>query len=664
MELKALGITPAKERQFNKKNIFTVEDLINFFPRKYYDLSEITGLLPEELISCIIMKITDVKCYNNNTPLIIASGIDTDSEQRVKVMWFRQSYLYHRICNLTGRDVFVAGKAIYNEEYHNYSITSPLAFTSDINSGMGILSVYSKIQNMSDEYLSIRVKEALSHTELIEDLLPPSLLRDENLISLDRAVSELHNPTSMEYLERAEYRMVFDDLLYFAARIEQLNRRSSKGSPYNIKNLKLFNTIKNSLPYTLTEDQGKTIQSMIDHIKEGRRINALIQGDVGCGKSITAFLMMAAMVGSGYQAALMAPTQVLAKQHYDDLKKIFNKYDINIAFLGGQNMKKSEREKTLEGIKNGSIDIVVGTHAILNKEVQFKNLAITITDEEHRFGSMQREALLEKASNGVHSITMSATPIPRSLAQVIYGNEIQLYAIKTMPAGRLPVKTAICSNQAAVFKFIKKQISEGFQVYVVCPMIDQNENMNGVSSIEEIEKIYKKEFKENDISIATLTGKNSKAETNEIIDGFKNKKNQILISTTVIEVGVNVPNATTIVIHNAERFGLASLHQLRGRVGRSTQQSYCILFSNDKDNERLNVLVSTNDGFKVAEEDLRIRGTGNIIGTEQSGYNKYVSLMLSHQKLYYHLKDLVQTLLDTGEIDEFIENRLEKERDE
>ena len=662
MELSSIGITPAKEKQLKKKGIFSVEDLINFFPRKYDDLSEETGLLPEELVSCIIVNINDVKLYNNtNTPLIIASGIDKDSGERVKIMWFRQQYLYNSIYNTIGHDVFVAGKAVYNAEYNNYSITGPLAYTTNIKDGMKIVSVYSKIQGMSDSYLTEHINTALAHTELINETLPSHLLESENLMDIKTAVKELHTPSSIKYLEEARRRMIFDDLLYFAVRLEQINRKSSKGSPFNIQSLTIFNKVKSSLPFNLTTDQNDTVNQMIDNIKNGKRINALIQGDTGCGKSITAFLLMIAMLDNGYQSVLMAPTQVLARQHYKDLVELLSPYGVKIAFMGGSQMKKSEKQELLNSIRNGDTKIIVGTHSVLNKDIEFNNLALTITDEEHRFGTIQRESLVEKASKGVHSITMSATPIPRSLAQVVYGDGIQLYTIKTMPAGRLPVKTAISSNQKSVFKFIKQEIDAGHQCYIVCPMIDQNEKIEGVLSVEEVSKIYHSEFDKYGISIDTLTGKNSKIETDEIIERFKENKTNILISTTVIEVGVNVPNATVITIQNAERFGLASLHQLRGRVGRSKQQSYCILFSEDKDNERLNVLVNTNDGFKVAEEDLRIRGAGNFIGTEQSGDNKYVSLMLSNQELYKHLKDIACSALDTGILENFINRRLKNE---
>lgn len=647
MQLANLGVTPAKEKQFNKKGIFSVEDLIRFFPRAYNDCSDITGILPENAVSIIIVRINDVRLYNNGTPVIVATCTEKQSGKRVNISWFHQNYLYSRICFLRNSEVLVSGKITYNMQYDNYSISSPLVFTSDIKNGARIYPVYSKINGMSDEYLSGKIAEALKFD--IQETCPEHVIKDNKLLSLQAAINELHSPTSTERLELAKERLVFDDLLYFALRMEQSDRMVSRGSQYGVKTLKMTTQIIESLPYSLTEDQKNTLRSMVSHMKQGKRINALVQGDVGCGKSIIAFLMMVVAADSGYQAVLMAPTQVLAKQHYEDFSNLVAPFGLKTALLGGNTMKKSEKEKILEEIRTGEIQFVIGTHAVLNKEIQYKALAVAITDEEHKFGVLQRASLVEKASTGVHSITMSATPIPRSLAMVIYGNNIQMHTIKTMPRGRMPVKTAVSNSLNGVFRFLLQQINQGRQIYVVCPMIEKNEDVVGVKSVEEISELYRNILEPKGISVSTLTGKTPKDEAAEIISKFKCGEIKVLVSTTVIEVGVNVPNASAIVIHNAERFGLSGLHQLRGRVGRGKYQSYCVLFSDDKNNERLAAMVATNDGFKIAEEDLRLRGAGEFIGTKQSGDDKYMALMLAYPERYEEIKKIAEKMLDVGE---------------
>lgn len=647
MQLANLGVTPAKEKQFNKKGIFSVEDLVRFFPRAYNDCSNITGILPENAVSIIIVRINDVRLYNNGIPVIVATCTEKQSGKRVNISWFHQNYLYSRICFLRNSEVLVSGKITYNMQYDNYSISSPLVFTSDIKNGARIYPVYSKINGMSDEYLSGKIAEALKFD--VQETCPEHVIQDNKLLSLQAAINELHSPTSTERLELAKERLVFDDLLYFALRMEKSDRMVSRGSQYGVKTLKMTTQIIESLPYSLTEDQKNTLRSMVSHMKQGKRINALVQGDVGCGKSIIAFLMMVVAADSGYQAVLMAPTQVLAKQHYEDFSNLVAPFGLKTALLGGNTMKKSEKEKILEEIRTGEIQFVIGTHAVLNKDIQYKALAIAITDEEHKFGVLQRASLVEKASTGVHSITMSATPIPRSLAMVIYGNNIQMHTIKTMPRGRMPVKTAVSNSLNGVFRFLLQQINQGRQIYVVCPMIEKNEDVVGVKSVEEISELYRNILEPKGISVSTLTGKTPKDEAAEIISRFKCGEIKVLVSTTVIEVGVNVPNASAIVIHNAERFGLSGLHQLRGRVGRGKYQSYCVLFSDDKNNERLAAMVATNDGFKIAEEDLRLRGAGEFIGTKQSGDDKYMALMLAYPERYEEIKKIAEKMLDVGE---------------
>ncbi len=651
MKLSNLDILPLKVKQFERKGIYTVEDLVRYLPRKYKDFTKETGILPEDQTSCVIATVTKVNSYHNGTPMLMAFCTVKPTGELLMVKWFRQNYMQNKIAACVGRDVFIAAKLVYNEQYNNYSATQPDLFEPKIDEAKRIVPVYRKIPGMSADYLAEKMKFAVGITEATAETCPYDLVEREGLLTMQNAIRQLHFPKTMEQVEKAQERMLFDDLLYFALNNEWAARNSASGSPFSVKTLKTVREIQQKLPYQLTEDQQAAVDDMIRNAREGKRLNALVQGDVGCGKTIIAFLVMATFVDSGYQAALMAPTQVLARQHFEDLTALMAGTGYKVVFLGGSEMKKTERAKALAAIESGEANFIVGTHAIISKDVAYKKLAITIADEEHKFGVAQRAALIEKATEGVHSITMSATPIPRSLAQVLYGSAIQLYTIKTMPNGRKPVITGIATDEARIFKFLIRQVQKGRQAYVVCPMIDANEDMEGVLSVEEVSALYQQNLGQYGIRIETLTGKDKKEKTERIIDEFKNGKVDILIATTVIEVGVNVPNAAAMVITNAERFGLSSLHQLRGRVGRGDLQSYCVLQSHDqteKGRMRLEAMVRTTNGFEIAEEDLRIRGAGDFLGTRQSGDNKYMALMLAYPEKYEHIQEIAKKLLDDG----------------
>lgn len=657
MELNKIGIVPAKEKQLNKKGIYTVEDLTTFFPRKYNDFSRETGILSSDQISCIIVHIDDVKFYNNKTPLIIASGREKETNNKVKIMWFRKQFMFNKLYNTIGYDVYICGKASYSEDYKNYTISEPLLYTTHIVNSKKIYPVYSKINRMSEEYLEEHIRYALESPGVLKDLMPKSIVTNEELMPLDIAIKELHNPSNMSNLIKAQNRIIFDDLMYFALRLQQNNRKRMGGSSYNVKSLTNFYKVLNNLPFSLTEDQDKTVKTIINQMRTGK-VRALIEGNVSCGKTLVAELCMIAMSDNGYQSALMAPTKILAKQHYDDIVKLVSPYGLNVAFYEGNNMKAKEKREMLEKIKNGYYHFVIGTHSLTGKEIEFNNLGLFISDEEHKYGTIQKDSIYEKSTPSLHTISMSATPIPRSIATILYGDDIQIYHIKSMPSIRKPVKTYITNQQNKVFNFIYKQIKDGHQVYVMCPIIDQSEKLEGVASIEEMSELYKKSFEPLGITVGVLTGRNPKDEAEQIIDDYKNGKIDILVCSQIVEVGVSNSNSTVMVIHSPDRLGLASLHQIRGRVGRGSAQSYCILFTDDVNNERLKILASTNDGYKIALYDLKNRKTGDLIGTEQSGNNKYVELMLTHAKLYDHIKELASTLLDTGEANEFLNHKI------
>lgn len=670
MELKELGVLPAKIKQFNKKNIFTVEDLIEFYPRKYYDFTKETGILPEDNISSFIMRITEVKAYENRIPMFIASGYDVKDHRFVKVIWFRQQYLYSNIVKLTRLDVFVCGKAVYNEQYHSYSISSPLVFSSNIKEAKKIYPVYPSIQGMSDDYLKKYIKIALAHNDLLKDNVPASIISKEKLMSRDEAIKELHSPTSMDTLSKAQKRVEFDDLLYFAGMLELQHRQTPKGNAHNIVSMKLFNEVKSKLPFNLSEGQEKVIESIMNDMKEGKNVRALLSSDVGSGKTVVAMLLsclFACKTSSfgGYQVAWLVPSKALAMQHTEELRSYLEPLGYEVLFLNSQ-MKKKEKENALKKIKNGEVNFIVGTHSILNDTVEFNDLALIVCDESHRFGVIARNKLSEKVSGRAHILTMSGTPIPRTLALLVTNNGQKLYTMER-PSGRLPIKTCIYNNRNGIFNFIKKETSQGHQIYVVCPMINKTESesaaMEGVVSVEEISDIYNKALSPFGIKTETLTGKNKANETEEIINHFKNGETNVLIATSVIEVGINIPNATTIIIENAERFGIASLHQLRGRVGRKAgSQGYCVLRSEKSDNERLKALVDIQDGFKLSEIDLSLRKSGDLIGEVQSGENKFVESMLANRELFIHISnDIVPQAIDNGSIEDYLTNRYLKE---
>lgn len=660
MLLEALNIQSNKRKQLKKKGMETVEDLLWFFPRKYNDFRFDTGILPKEYKSCFTMRVENVSASYKATQYIEVSGIIVNTGQAVCVTWFNQMFRHKEIQGAYGKNIFVCGNASYNTYRQCPQIIAPDIFSA-LPNARGIYPVYSKVPGMSDEFLKSVMQRAFALLEqyMQEEVLPEEEIRKNNLLTRKEAFEKIHHPKSPEDIERAKERFAFEELLSFSVRNEWRDRCTSIGSPYQIKSLSLKNEIEQGLPFILTSGQKGCIEKMIALIREGKRLNALVQGDVGSGKSIIAFLMMIAISSSGYQSVIMAPTQVLAKQHYEDLRNLVGER-LSVVYLGAE-LRAAEKKAVKEKIKTGEADIIVGTHSVISKDVEYQNLALCVIDEEHRFGVEQRQKLTEKASLGVHTIKLSATPIPRSLSEVVFGKNVQVFNIRTKPQGRIPVKTGIAVSRERIYRFIVSQVRKGHQIYVVCPMIDENENMEDVKSVSEITKEYTEALSPYGIRIATVTGKDAKTKSEEIITSFKSKAIDVLISTTVIEVGVNVPNATGIIICSADRFGLAQLHQLRGRVGRSSFDSYCVFEVENpsaKAKERLEILCNTNDGFEIAEADLKIRGGGDILGTAQSGLDRYIELIKENPALYEKAKETAMRLLDAPNECKFLREKV------
>ena len=547
MELSMLGVSASKESQFNRKGIHTVQDLLNYLPIRFQDFSRETGILPENEYSCVVVRVEEVKRYYGRTTSIVAMCRVESTGEKISLWWFNQDYLYDRIQAFQGSKAFVAGKVKVNNRYNNYTIAVPQVFET-VSEGKKIRPVYRKIPGMGDDYLRAKINDAFDLSCVVRETIPFDLLEREKLLPLQDALYRLHFPISMEQVQKAQERLVFDDLLYFALQNELSARSSSVGSPYQIKNFGLVNKIMEKLPYTLTKDQLAVYGGMTHYINKGQRLNALIQGDVGCRKSIVAFLLMAAFAESGFQALLMAPTQVLAQQHYDDLKALVEPMGYAVAYLGSDR-KAAELREEKRRIASGEVNFIVGTTALLGKDIEYQSLALAIVDEEHRFGVVQRESLTEKASAGVHTISMSATPIPRSLAQILYGNAMQIYTIHSMPKGRKPILTGIQNDRNRIYHFLFSQIKKHHhQAYVVCPMIEASDSevMAGVKSVDEVSQEYKNELEPLGIRIGTVTGKTKKEDLEETISSFKAGEIDILISTSIIEVGINIPNATAI----------------------------------------------------------------------------------------------------------------------
>lgn len=632
-----------------KKHIFTINDVVRNTPRAYKNYQNITTIkeAESEKDAAVRGHLMEVRRKGESMRKYIeASLIDENTGETFRVFWFGDYYLYDYIKPMEGANVIVCGKLTYKPSY-GYSITNPDVFSRETEFIPRIIPVYSKYQGVSEKMLKKITFEALKE---IKDPLEAEVVSKTGILGYKEALYCLHCPKSEEEILKGKKRMLFNDLLYFS--MEMAKRGSKRTDGFLFEKSEQTKAFIASLPFEMTPDQKKAVETAMEHARKGERNNLLIQGDVGCGKTVVAFSMMVLAVENGYQAVLTAPTQVLAEQHYLELSKYMEKMGHKVAYLHS-GLKAAEKKKLLAGIVAGEYPIIVGTHSVFSDNVMYNNLGLVITDEEHKFGVKQKEALKEKADSGCHLISMSATPIPRSLAGIVFGEDKEICVIKSMPKGRIPVQTAIQIGHSNTFPFMEKQIREGHQCYVVCPAIDNQSDAEGeekpqIKNIEEVKQEYDAYFSSKGIRIGVVHGKMKKDEIAATIEAFTKNEIQILMSTTVIEVGVNVPNATVMVVEQADRFGLASLHQLRGRVGRGSFKAYCILISDDKTNERLLCMTQTTDGFEIAEKDLELRGGGDLIGTRQSGSDKYISEILAHPEFYEAVKKTAKKCIDVG----------------
>ena len=648
-DISVLKITPAKKKQLEDVGINTLEDLLKYFPKDYLDFTKesevsIMNVNKNVLITGILYSVQHVGPNKN----IIKAEVQTSTGMSLTVIWFNQEYIYNKLNFIKGCRVVVCGKLTKNDKYRNssaYQITNPIIFSRSLEDSKKILPVYKKIPGMSMDYLTGLIAEARKKVSA-KEYLPEDVKREFKLCNYETLFDKIHSPKSQEDISASKRRLIFDDMFYYANELYN-NASSDENSSFVIKKHSIVNDVIKSLPYKLTEDQSAAVSEIYNICSSGKVLDALIQGDVGSGKTIIAFLSMFLFAENGYQSVLLAPTQVLANQHYLNLSELSEKFGFKTVLLK-QGIKAKELKNALAAIADGSAQFIVGTHAVFSEAVTYNNLALAITDEEHKFGVTQREAIKNRCSAGINCISMSATPIPRSLALTLYGVNKQVITISQMPSGRKPVKTIIENRDEKINKFMLEKIKLGQQCYVVCPFVNPADRETCLD-VESTTEVYEKMcnwFNKNapNINISVVTGRMKSADVESEINTFVNGDSSILIATTVIEVGVNVPNSNVIVVKNAERFGLAQLHQLRGRVGRGNAQGYCILQSKDWDNERLSVMTTTTNGFEIAEADMKQRGAGALVGTAQSGVNKYVNQIMLYPKFFNNVKECVKRL--------------------
>lgn len=644
MDISALKIPANCVSKFRKKGLNTIEDLLLTYPFRYADYRQTVDMA--QLSSYVDQPVTVVGRISNmqvnQFKNYISCNLVDGQGHSVYVIWFNQLFIQYKYSN--GDLIVVHGKLTYNPTYRSFRIAGPTYYELTTCGEGEIIPVYSAVSGMTAAYYKNCLSRAIAIYEqwpnLLTDNVTLQAAKELSILPQRDFIRVVHHPKTDADLAAIERRKAVETMLPLAKELKK--KAAALTAPIytpidSQKTDAVVEKIKANLPYTFTQDQAHAIQTLKQSLTECKRINALIQGDVGCGKTVVAIVISAIFAINGYQAVIMAPTRILAEQHYSSFSDTLAGTGIDIA-LFTESLTAREKKKVASGINSGKYQIVIGTSSVLSDVLTYKNLGLFITDEEHRFGVKQREKLNEKVKTDVHNISMSATPIPRTLALALYGEQTTILDIHTMPNGRKPVLTYLYGNTQKTYDAMNRQVQQGRQCYVVCPYIEKSD-VDMAADVESVEETYQDMLsyfsaKYPYVTIRAVTGKTSKKDQQEILDSFSRGIVDILISTTLVEVGVNVPNATVMVIKNAERFGLAQLHQLRGRVGRSALQSYCVLLSHQKTNQRLLTMCRTNDGFEIAKADLKLRGAGDLLGEEQSGYNDALICMLRHQDLF------------------------------
>ncbi len=608
------GVGEKRAELLRKKGIDTVGALLRFYPRAYLDWQNITPISEchEGENVCVRAEITSpVKTANIRRGMTIYKFSAADDSGVIEVTLFNRKYLAENLRE--GRSYLFYGKLGYGITLRQMS--SPEIMPAEY---MGIEPVYAATEGLSSKTIEKIMKNALVYTDSMQDAIPDGIRQKNGLCDFKTALKSIHFPLERQALESAKRRLVFEELFVLQTGLLFLKRRRRALAGCTVKE-NLLDEFKKTLSFKLTGAQERVINECLSDMMSPRPMNRLIQGDVGSGKTAVAAALMYISAGNGFQSALMAPTELLAEQHFKTLCKITENSGIKCALLTGS-LTKKQKDEVKAGLKSGEIKVAVGTHALLTDDVEFESLGLVVTDEQHRFGVGQRGRLSSKGNNP-HTLVMSATPIPRTLGLIIYG-DLDISIIDEYPAGRQKIATYCVdsSYNARVYNYIKKFIAEGRQAYIVCPLVDENEALGIKSASEYYEELSENQFK--NYTVGLLHGKMKPKDKESVMRRFAAGEIQLLISTTVIEVGIDVPNAALMVIENAERFGLSQLHQLRGRIGRGEYSSACILISDVKSGDtkrRLDVIKNNTDGFKIADEDLKLRGPGDFLGSRQHG---------------------------------------------
>lgn len=617
------GIGLAKSKYFAALGIFTIADILTHYPKRYEDRTIIKKIVQvnigeTETICGTIINIQE------NTPkrgLTILKVLVKDDSGMIELSWFNQKFLKSQFH--IGNKIIATGKIKSN--FYRIGMSNPIAETivpaengEDLDK---LLPIYATTEKITQKFFRSIVKKILETIEMIQETIPPEILKKFDLLDRDTALKEIHFPKNKSLLLIARQRLVFEELFFIQCFLN-FAKKSNKQDRRGIKHLldsKLSKAVLTALPFQLTKAQYQALHEIKSDMESNIPMQRLVQGDVGSGKTIIAVLALVKTVENGYQGAFMAPTEILAQQHYQSIKGMLESHGINVGILVGS-LKKSEKEMILAALASGDIDIIIGTHALIQVNVKFKNLGLVVTDEQHRFGVRQR-ALLQEKGTCSDILVMTATPIPRTMTLTVYG-DLDVSTIKELPPGRKPIRTFLrkTDKRHLIYQFVLSEIAKGRQAYIVCPLIEMSESIDTVSAIDTFEELSGNIF--HAVKCALIHGKLPKQEKDAIMQDFYAGKIKILIATTVIEVGVNVPNASIMVVEGAERFGLSQLHQLRGRIGRGEYQSYCVLIANNHSPdtwERLSLMESVSDGFSLAEEDLKLRGPGQFFGLKQHG---------------------------------------------
>ena len=650
------GVGEARALAFRSIGVSTVGELLRFYPRAYEDWSKILPISQCLIGENVCIKGTvmfPVKNERVRGGMLIAKATITDGDDVIAATFFNNKYIDKML--KSGEEYLFYGKITLGKFSAREMIT-PMFIKS--SQSVEIKPIYPQNKNITSKIIQSAVQNALEKVETIPEYLPQEIIEEYNLVSLDTAIRNIHFPKDDEDLQRARDRLIFDELFILQLSLLSLKNENKEVKTKNILTKDYTEEFFGLLPFTPTNAQKRAVKEAIGDMQKGKQMNRLLQGDVGSGKTAVAAAIVYSSSKNGMQSALMAPTEVLATQHYETFVRLFSGTGIKCELLVGSTKAKDKKE-IKERLKKGEIDLIIGTHALIQEDVEFERLGLVITDEQHRFGVKQRTGLCGKGDNP-HVYVMSATPIPRTLALIFFG-DLNVSILDELPPGRQKIDTYSVSSakRGSMFEYIRKHLDEGYQAYIVCPLVEESEMMQGIMSAEEYYKKAQVPF--NGYKLDLLHGKMTPKKKDEVMVKFKNGETQLLISTVVIEVGVDVPNAVIMVVENAERFGLSQLHQLRGRVGRGQAKSSCILVTDAKGEEakaRMRIMCETTDGFKIADEDLRLRGPGDFFGTRQHGLPKLkIADILTDTKILTQTQHLAMSIMEENRLFEREEYR-------